>query len=182
VDEHPLSTTVLLLTGVPGVGKTTVVQRVAQALAGGAVRGFLTREIREAGRRRGFRIEGFSGTTAVLAHEEIASRHRVGRYGVDLEALDRVVGDELALVAGTELYLVDEIGKMECFSPRFQRAVEGILDRGGPLLATIALRGGGFIAAVKRRPGVELWEVSRANRDALPGRILARFGRASEES
>ena len=45
----------LLLTGVPGVGKTTVIRKVADALAARRVRGFLTREMRSRGRRVGFR-------------------------------------------------------------------------------------------------------------------------------
>jgi nucleoside-triphosphatase len=68
---------------------------------------------------------------------------------------------------------VDEIGKMECLSPTFVEAVRGLLIAGRPLVATVGERGGGFIAEVKRRPDVELWELTRANRDAMPARVLA---------
>jgi hypothetical protein len=44
-------------------------------------------------------------------------------------------------------------------------------------VATVALRGGGFIDGVKRRADVELWQVARANHDALPAAILARLRR-----
>jgi len=42
-----------------------------------------------------------------------------------------------------------------------------------PIVATVGAHGGGFIAEVKRRPECELWEVTHANRDDLPARILA---------
>ena len=59
----------LLLTGVPGVGKTTVVKRVAAALAGQKIAGFYTEEVRERGQRVGFRIVTLEGEQATLAHE-----------------------------------------------------------------------------------------------------------------
>jgi nucleoside-triphosphatase len=68
---------------------------------------------------------------------------------------------------------VDEIGKMECLSPAFVDATRGLLDAGVPLVATVGQRGGGFIAEVKRRRDVTLWEITRANRDAMPARVQA---------
>jgi nucleoside-triphosphatase len=164
----------LLLTGVPGVGKTTVVRRVVERLEGRRLRGFLTEEIRERGRRVGFALQTLAGERATLAHVEQRSPHRVGRYGVDVAALDRVVGAALAPDPGVELFVVDEIGKMECFSRAFVAAMEALLAAGRPVLATVALRGGGFIARVKQRPGALLWEVTHRDREGLPGRVLAR--------
>ena len=46
---------ILLLTGVPGIGKTTVIRDVARVLPAGSLRGFCTQEMREHGRRTGFR-------------------------------------------------------------------------------------------------------------------------------
>lgn len=82
------------------------------------------------------------------------------------------------------VYLVDEIGRMECLSPEFVRTMRRLLDSGRPLVATIAQHGGGFIDEVKRRPDVEVWTVTRENRDALAGRIVewvtAAHGRTRE--
>ncbi len=162
----------LLLIGVPGVGKTTVIQGVARSLAAGTLRGFFTEEIREGGARRGFRLESFDGQVRVLAHVDQSSRFRVGKYRVDVAMLDDVTPALLQPDPATELYLIDEIGKMECLSSRFVTAVRQLLDAGLPLVATVAQRGGGFIAEVKKRPDVTVWEVTRGNRDALPGRVL----------
>lgn len=169
----------LFLTGPPGIGKTTLMRKLASALAGRGIRGFLTEEIRAAKRgRQGFRIQSLSGESAVLAHVSIRSACRVGRYGVDVAALDRIVEKSLKIDENVEVYLVDEIGKMECFSARFVQAVNALLDAGHPLVATIALSGTGPIARLKARPDAEIWTVSRENRDGLPERILDWLSRA----
>ena len=79
----------LLLTGLPGVGKTTLVRRVVDSLPDLHPAGFYTAEIRERGQRRGFRAVGMDGSEGLLAHVEIPGVHRVGRYGVDVEGFER---------------------------------------------------------------------------------------------
>jgi nucleoside-triphosphatase len=163
----------LLLAGAPGSGKTTLIRRVAQALRGRRMRGFTTQEIREGGERRGFRLETLDGRGGVLAHVSIASPHRVGRYGVDVAALDAVVAAALVLDPTTEAYLVDEIGRMECLSSSFVAALRALFDSDRPLVATIAARGAGLIEEAKRRKDVELWSVTRGSRDGLAAAVLA---------
>lgn len=162
----------LLLTGAPGVGKTTVIRRVAEGLESEGLRGFCTEEIREDGERRGFRLVSFDRMARVIAHVDFPKTNRVGKYGVDLQALD----DAARLLRpdpDARIYLVDEIGKMECLSDRFVAAMRALLSGDAPIVATIGARGGGFIAEVKRRPECELWEVTSANRDGLPAKIIA---------
>ncbi len=163
----------LLLTGVPGVGKTTVIRHLAAQLAGRRVGGFYTEEIREGGQRRGFRLRTFDGEARIIAHVDFPKRPRVGKYGVDVSALDGVVGSALAPDATVAVYLVDEIGKMECLSPRFVAALRALLASGQPVVASVALKGGGPIEEVKRRTDVLLWEATRENRDRLPGQVVA---------
>jgi nucleoside-triphosphatase len=71
------------------------------------------------------------------------------------------------------ILLIDEIGKMECFSLRFVTAVRSLLDGRRPMVATVAIKGGGFIAEAKARPDVEIWQVTKANREELPERLAA---------
>lgn len=87
---------VLLLTGVPRIGKTTVIRRVADRLKEKRLGGFYTEEIRGHGGRRGFRLVGFDGTERIIAHVDFPKVHRVGKYGVDVEAIDGA-GDRLGL-------------------------------------------------------------------------------------
>ncbi len=102
----------LLLTGVPGVGKTTIVRALAATLSEKRIRGFVTDEIRRVGRRVGFELSTFTGHKVVLAHVDLGFRQRVGRYGVDVAQLDEIAEKALALDNATDVYLVDEIGKM----------------------------------------------------------------------
>ena len=162
--------TVLLLTGVPGIGKSTLIRKVAERVVDRSLGGFITDEIRGAGGRLGFRLSTFDGRELTLAHVDIRSRHKVSRYGVDVEMLEEVAATVLGPSA--ELYLVDEIGKMECFSQKFINRMSELFDSGKPVVATVARRGGGFIAEVKCRPDVELLEVTRANRDLLLEKVL----------
>jgi nucleoside-triphosphatase len=163
----------VLLSGRPGCGKTTIVEAVLAALPLGAAAGFITREIRERGVRRGFAIRTLDGRTAVLASVGLPEGPRVGRYRVDVRALEAVAVPALSPGPGVRLVVVDEIGKMECLSGRFCAAVRQALEAPLPLLATIARQGGGFIAEVRRREDVTLLEVTRENREAWAGRVLA---------
>lgn len=167
---------VLLLTGVPGVGKTTVIRRVAERLRSRRLAGFYTEEIREHGVRRGFRLTTLDGQEKIMAHVDFAKTFRVARYGVDLDAIEAIGQASLALDDEIEVYLVDEIGKMECLSPKFIAAMRTLLSADKAVVATVAEKGVGFIAEVKRRRDVELWRVTTANRDSLPARVIARVG------
>lgn len=163
---------ILLLTGAPGVGKTTLMGRLVAALGGRRIGGFTTHEIRAGGQRVGFRIVLHRGGEHIMAHIDRRGWPRVGRYGVDVPAIDRVAQEELALDPQTEIYLVDEIGKMECYSGTFVQRMQQLLDSHKPVIATIGRQAGGFMATVRHRPDVELWEVTRSNREALVERVL----------
>ncbi len=164
---------ILLLTGRPGIGKTTVIRRVAAALAGTSLRGFTTEEIRAGRQRVGFRLETFDDRSLVLAHVDNRSAQRVGKYGVDVRAFDQLVETLLGGEHAGDVYLIDEIGKMECLSHRFVAAVTDILESASCVIATIALRGADFIERVKSRSDADVWQVTRENRDELPAQVVA---------
>jgi nucleoside-triphosphatase len=150
-----------------------VIRRVASQLPARRVAGFYTEEIRVAGERQGFRAVTFDGRERRMAHVEIRGPARVGKYGVDLAVVDELAATALAPSQRALVFLVDEIGKMECLSERFVEAVRRLLAGPTPVIATVAQRGAGFIAEVKARRDVELIHVTRANRDDLPGLVLA---------
>jgi nucleoside-triphosphatase len=161
----------LLLTGPPRCGKTTVVQKVVARFPGKAA-GFYTREVRKGGVRVGFEIVTLDGRTALLSHVDFPGPCRVGKYGVDLENFHRLALPALEAAPGVALIVVDEVGKMECFSKPFIEAMERLWRRPLPLLITVAAKGGGYLAAIKEKPDKILLTVTPANRDELPRKIL----------
>ena len=124
-------------------------RRLAERLDGKRIAGFYTQE-------------GSWRTTArkVIAHVDFAKTRRVSKYGVDVAAIDRAADAALAPRPGLELYLVVE---------RMRR----VLDSGVTVIATVAQRGAGFIGEVKKRRDCDLWTLTRANRDAMPEKILS---------
>jgi len=165
----------LLLTGWPGVGKTTVIRRTLDLLPPLRRSGFTTAEIRSPQGRLGFHATTLDGREIVLAHREWRSSYRVGTYGVDVAAFEREIVPALEAGRPMDLFVVDEIGKMECFSPAFRAAVLRLLEDPRPLLGTIALRGPAFVEAVRGRPDVKLVEVTFASREGLPALLAARL-------
>ncbi len=163
----------LLLTGPPGVGKTTVLAAVARQLSARKLGGFLTEEIRPGRQRLGFDLVPFQGERRTMAHCDFSSPHRVGRYGVDVGTIDDIAEAALGPRADAELFLVDEIGKMECFSKAFVEAIARLLEDPRPLLVSVARQGPGLITEVKQRTDVELWQVTTKNRQRMPDEVVS---------
>ena len=138
----------VLLTGRPGCGKTTLIKRVANNLPQRAG-GFYTEEIRDRGVRVGFRLVTLDGDEGVLAHVDLETPERLGKYGLDLSALETVgVSAIRDAVRARQLVVIDEIGPMEIRSAMFRDAVNEVLESEVPLLATIVERSLPFIVAI----------------------------------
>lgn len=164
----------ILITGLPGVGKTTLFRALAQGLGEFHPAGFYTEEIRDTqGMRAGFRLVTFCGRHLVLSHIRHPGPARVGRYGVDVAGFEQLLAELDLRHARSRLIMVDEIGKMECFSRRFTDDVNTLLNSPKTLIATVALKGEGFIKEVRHRPDCELVMVTRENRDRLPGDLAS---------
>ncbi len=173
---RPVTPAKVLLTGRPGVGKTTVVLRTVELLRAVAG-GFYTEEMREAGRRVGFRVRDIaSGVEGILSHVDFSSRYRVGKYGVDVEAFERVgvAALQMALLR-KGCVVLDEIGKMELCCRRFREVVKEALAAQNPVLASVPMFRHPFLDALRSRPGATLIHVTHANREKLPATLAGRL-------
>lgn len=144
----------LLLEGRPGSGKTTVAARLVELVRadGMSVSGFLTRELREAGKRVGFALETLDGRRGLLAHVGIRGGARVGRYGIVLDDLESLAIP--ALSADADLVVADELGKMELGSGPFRDAVSALFERRVAVVATVHTSAHPFTDDLKSRPSV----------------------------
>jgi nucleoside-triphosphatase len=162
----------LLVTGLPGVGKTILIKKLAEALKSLHPAGFYTEEIREGGERKGFDLVSLEGKRGLLSHRGIRSPHRVGQYKVDVRGFEDFLDSISFFNPVARLIIIDEIGKMECLCDQFIKLLEKILDSDKCVIATIALKGTGLIEKIKKRQDIRLFEITQKNRDALFSEIL----------
>jgi nucleoside-triphosphatase len=159
-----MSSLTLLLTGAPGTGKTTIIR---EAISASKVKagGFYTQEMRQGGVRLGFEIVTLDGHRAVLAHADFRGPQRVGKYSIDVAALDRTAVPAMRqAIRDCDVVVVDEVGKMELLSPAFRDVLIEVLNSRKRLLGTIMLQPHPFADQVRRDARVRVVLLTRANR------------------
>ncbi|MFB0525491.1 MAG: nucleoside-triphosphatase, partial [Phycisphaerae bacterium] len=113
------------------------------------------------------------GATGVLAHVDIKGPFRVGKYGVDVAGFEKSVVPVLDIERGeTALFVIDEIGKMECLSGKFVTAVRQLFSSDKSVLATVAQKGTGLIAEVKNYQETRLFNLTHQSYDETIAEIL----------
>lgn len=161
----------ILITGKPGIGKTTFIIKLSDHLKDFHPVGFYTSEIREQGIRRGFELIGLNGERGILSHTDIISNYSVGKYKVNVSGFENFLDRVTLLNATSRIVIIDEIGKMECFSKKFISILEQLLNSDKIVIATIALYGDEKISKIKKRNDVSIFEITRANRETLISEI-----------
>jgi len=146
----------ILITGRPGAGKTTAVEKIMTALKGIAWKGFITREIRQRAGRIGFEIITSDDRRGVLAHVEQKAGPRVGKYRVNIRDIETIALPSIIPESSTQLIIIDEIGTMEMHSSAFREGLSFALNSEVPILATIKEKGDKEIEAIKSRGDVLL--------------------------
>ena len=96
-----------LISGLPGIGKTTLVKKLIARLSAYDPEGFYTEEILQDGERKGFHLEGLDGQRIMLAHVINDSPHKIGKYRVDVDAFDAFL-DELQITPSPERPVIVE--------------------------------------------------------------------------
>ncbi len=170
---------VLLLTGNPGVGKTTVLIKAVDALKakGHRVGGMVSREVREGGARVGFEIIDLdSSSRGWLAHVNQKNGPQVGKYRVNIDDLNSIgVQAIMGAVEKCGVIAIDEIGPMELFSEKFKEAVQRALECPKLVIAVVHWKAQDrLIAAAKMREDAEVVTVTAENRENLQEQITGK--------
>jgi nucleoside-triphosphatase len=167
--------TAYLLTGEPGIGKTTLIRQVISTMRLRAA-GFYTEDLRTSGVREGFRIVTLDGEMALLASAGHEGAVAVSKYGVDIEELNRVGVSALrrAIDRGYVI-VVDEIGKMQLYSRDFRQTIFEALRTGHPLLGTIMAGRNTYAERIRHHPKVEVLELTAANRQEVLSLLRSKF-------
>jgi nucleoside-triphosphatase len=166
----------ILVSGVPGVGKSSCLERVADACKDMVVDGVISAEIRRDGKRCGFGMRLISsGSCGILASPDIDSTIRFGtlnpdsgepRLGVTHDFLKNTVCSHLRGIIGeADLIVVDEIGSMQATCDEFIDVVNELIAAGTPLLASISLADDPWIQALRSRGDIPVLELTKSNRD-----------------
>lgn len=160
--------TKILLTGLPGCGKTSTIIKIISQLDPKKVAGFYTQEIRQDNTRKGFGWTRLDGTAGILSHIDIKSSFKIGKYKVDVAGFEKAVVPVLDIEqSSAELFVIDEIGKMECKSSKFVAAVRQLFASDKSVLATVAQKGSGLISEVKNYPDIKLFHLTTQNRNKV---------------
>nr|ANG83454.1 ATP binding protein [Biston betularia] len=171
-----------ILTGNPGVGKTTLTKKLSSILfeKGVRVSGFYTEETRKNGIREGFDIVSLEGSRGRLAREQNLLtgpvKFKVGKYGVLVQEFEKIALPCLDKQENMQtLLVIDEIGKMEFFSEPFKSRVTDIFSHKSDhvVLATIPVqRGDVLIENIRNHSKAKIWTVTRDNRNDIHEDIL----------
>jgi len=166
----------LLLTGKPGVGKTTALKDVVRAIGTDHCGGFYTEEVMERGTRVGFIITTLNGDTDLFAYKEPHtpdSVARVGDYLIRLEVLEglglRAIKEA---IARGKVLIIDEIGPMQLQSSEFRQVLQTIITMKHKLIGTVVLRPHPVADTIKHQAGTKLLHLTRSNRDQIVDRVL----------
>jgi nucleoside-triphosphatase len=166
-----------LITGKPGIGKTTLIKKIVQEIKNTFpncnITGFYTNEIRQDGLRIGFDIHTIDGRQGILARSNEAqfkSKMRVGKYFVDITDLENLVVP--LLYNSTNLLIIDELGKMELFSSKFRKAVNFAFNNQPRVIATLPYYKHSFLDSIRKRQDVKIFELTRSNRKQIFSEIV----------
>jgi nucleoside-triphosphatase THEP1 len=166
-----------LITGKPGVGKTTLICSCMEQLKqlGYEVGGFYTKEIKNKGHRIGFKVVDLNGSSGTLADLKAANNlPRVGKYRVHLKEFEQVgVTAVSRAIKSSEIIIVDEIGKMELFSAKFCRILQLALDSSKPLIGTLGQIAHPLVAEIDKRSDIKQATLFKDNRNQLFQEIIS---------
>lgn len=152
----------LLITGPSGVGKSQMLRQLIDGLSNLDIRGFVSDVILQNGVRVGWNLEAIHAEPVVLAHIDLESEHRMGRYGVSLMEFERVARQEMS-ASRADLMIIDEIGVVSAWIPGFREAMDRLLESELAVIAVVRAKSEPYSDSVKSRADIELLTLSDDN-------------------
>ncbi len=167
----------VFIAGAPGIGKTQLVYRLYRDLSPLLIRGFHKEAIHENEVLKGFRISTFNFEDLILAHVHIEGPDRYRNFGLNLDGFGKIVSTQLDTSGHVELFLIDEVGSMECTSEEFRLKFIEILDSDIPVIATLASIDILGVLKIKNRKDISLLKMTHNNRDSMWKNVLVEISK-----
>lgn len=183
--------------GDPKAGKTTLLKDIIAELKGRGLRvgGFISPSERHHGTRTAFHVMDVeTGKQAMLASVD-GDGPKVSKYHVDVKSFESIAVPAMGRVEDYDVFVIDEIGRMEMKSAKFTRLLDTVLESHTPLMAALhkdfTPKFGPFGELVELTPdnrnGVYLRLLKRTNesytkkaaRQAKPGKAAKKKGKAA---
>jgi len=170
--------TIFVVTGDSGVGKTTVVMRVAETLKqkGLNVGGIISREIRSNNIRTGFEFIDLTTNTSATLSSTTGSGPRMGKYIVNLDGCRFAVQSLIKAIKNSDVIICDELGPMEFKSKEFVDCVKDMLELDKPVIVVVHKRLQHPVIDQFRKKANFLINVDLQNRNKVPDLLLDRLG------
>ena len=162
----------VFITGIPGVGKTTLLKKLAHDLSMLVIKGFYKEKIVEDDSTRGFRVISFDYKEQILAHLFIEGPNKIDGFGVNIDGFEKFILPQLKNINMVDLFIFDEIGKMECMSKSFCIDFEKILDADIPVIATYSHHSTFKFETLKKRKDTTILQMTSKNRDDIWKKVL----------
>jgi nucleoside-triphosphatase THEP1 len=162
----------VFITGIPGVGKTTLVKKLAHDLSMLVIKGFYKEKIIEDDSIRGFRVVSFDYQEQILAHLFIEGPNKIDGFGVNIEGFEKFILPQIQNIDIVDLFIFDEIGKMECMSDSFCSGFEKIIESNTPVIATYSHHSAFKFNVLKKRKDTTFLQMTSKNRDNIWKQIL----------
>lgn len=161
----------IFITGNPGCGKSTLIQKVLDEISDKKVSGIITPEMRVNGARQGFKIIDLaSRKEEVLASVNIERGPGVSRYTVNIEGIDIIMDIFLESYEYSEYVVIDEIGMMEFYSKKFKKTIQMVLNSNKTVLASLSKR---FVKEYKNKG--QIYYLARDNFNEIYMKVLSQI-------